>query len=82
MFLREKFIKTTNYERSLYYGRGIEFFTETPLMVCEAPVSMKSKLNFEESIRVCNGITLEQFSKNMEFCNNPFKSENPEVCYC
>ena len=44
----------------------LDFLTETPLMVCEEPVSMKTNQNFEEAIRACNGITLEQFSKNLD----------------
>ena len=44
----------------------LEYFTNIPNIVNEATVPYKSKMNFEEAVKACNGITLEQFSRNID----------------
>ncbi len=46
----------------------LEYLTEIPTMVGEsAPVyKRKSEMSFEEAVKACNGITLEQFSRNID----------------
>ena len=44
----------------------LEYFTEIPDMVCEKSVPYQSNMSFEEAVKACNGITLEQFSKNID----------------
>ena len=45
----------------------LEYFTNIPDMVCEEPVApYKSGMSFEEAVKACNGITLEEFSKMWE----------------
>jgi len=44
----------------------LDYFTNIPDMVCEATVPYQSKMSFEEAVKACNGITLEQFSKNID----------------
>ena len=41
----------------------LDYFTDIPDMVCEEAVHYRSKTGFEEAVKACNGITLEQFSK-------------------
>jgi hypothetical protein len=40
----------------------LEYFTNIPNVVCEKASSYKSKKSFEEAVKACKGITLEQFS--------------------
>jgi hypothetical protein len=40
----------------------LDYFTNIPDVVCEEAVPYKSKMSFEEAVKACNGITLEQFS--------------------
>ena len=46
----------------------LEYLTNIPNIACEPAVSCKTKsqMSFEEEINACNGITLEQFSKNID----------------
>ena len=45
----------------------LEYFTNIPDMICEEPVvPYKSGMSFEEAVKACNGITLEEFSKMWE----------------
>jgi len=46
--------------------RELEYLTNVPNEVCEKTVSYKSQMNFEKAVKECNGITLEQFSKNID----------------
>jgi len=41
----------------------LDYFTNIPDTLCEEAVPYHSKMGFEEAVRACNGITLEQFSK-------------------
>ena len=41
----------------------LDYFTNIPDVVCEETVPYKSKMSFEDAVKACNGITLEQFSK-------------------
>ena len=41
----------------------LEYLTNVSDVVCEETVSYKSKMSFEEAVKACNGITLEEFSK-------------------
>jgi hypothetical protein len=40
----------------------LEYFTNTPNVVCEDALSYKLSMDFEKAVKACNGITLEQFS--------------------
>jgi hypothetical protein len=40
----------------------LEYLTNIPDLVCEETVQYQSKMSFEEAVKACNGITLEQFS--------------------
>ena len=44
----------------------LEYLTNVPDEVCEEAVPYKSQMSFEEAVKACNGITLEQFSKNID----------------
>jgi hypothetical protein len=44
----------------------LDYFTNIPDAVYETTTSYKSKKSFEEAIKACNGITLEQFSSNID----------------
>jgi len=47
----------------------LEYLTDIPAVVCEETVSYKSRksqMSFEEAVKACNGITLEEFSKMWE----------------
>ena len=44
----------------------LEYFTNIPQVVSEEPVYMKPEMSFEEAVKACNGITLEEFSKMWE----------------
>ena len=44
----------------------LEYFTDIPNVVCEKAVPYKSQMSFEEAVKACNGITLEQFSRNID----------------
>jgi len=46
----------------------LEYLTNVPAVACEPAVSYKTKsqLSFEEEVKACNGITLEQFSRNID----------------
>jgi len=47
----------------------LEYLTDIPTVVSEETVpykSRKSQMSFEEAVRACNGITLEQFSRNID----------------
>jgi len=44
----------------------LEYFTDIPNVVCEKAVPYKSQMSFEEAVKACNGITLEQFSAMWE----------------
>jgi len=55
-------------EELLITEEELAYLTEIPTMVCEdaAPYMCKSQMSFEEAVKACNGITLEQFSRNMD----------------
>jgi hypothetical protein len=40
----------------------LEYLTDVPGNVCEEQISLKPQMSFEEAVKACNGITLEQFS--------------------
>jgi len=40
----------------------LDYFTNIPLTVCDDTASYSSKMSFEEAVKACKGITLEQFS--------------------
>jgi len=44
----------------------LDFFTNISDMVCEETIPYQSKTSFEEAVKACNGITLEEFSKNID----------------
>ena len=44
----------------------LDYFTNIPDRVCEEAVPYQSKMSFEEAVKACNGITLEQFSAMWE----------------
>lgn len=44
----------------------LDYLTNVPSTVCEKPVFYKSQMNFEEAVKACNGITLEEFSKLLD----------------
>ena len=44
----------------------LEYFTDIPNVVCEKTVPYQSQMSFEEAVKACNGITLEQFSRNID----------------
>ena len=46
----------------------LEYFTDIPTVLCEeaVPYKSKSQKSFEEEVKACNGITLEEFSKLLE----------------
>ncbi len=48
--------------------KELEYLTEIPTMVGEplVPYKRKSQMNFEEAVKACNGITLDEFSKIWE----------------
>jgi len=44
----------------------LEYFTNVPSMVCEEAIPYgRPKMSFEEVVKACNGITLEEFSRNI-----------------
>ena len=43
----------------------LEYFTNVPTVLSEEAVSFKPKMSFEEAVKACNGITLEEFSRNI-----------------
>lgn len=46
--------------------KELEYLTNVPDTVCERTSSLKSQLSFEEAVKACNGITLEEFSKRLD----------------
>ena len=44
----------------------LEYFTGISNAVCEEPASYGSQMSFEKAVKACNGITLEQFSQNID----------------
>ncbi|MCL1934133.1 MAG: hypothetical protein FWF53_10040 [Candidatus Azobacteroides sp.] len=44
----------------------LEYLTNVPDVVCEKEVPYKSRMSFEEAVKACNGITLEEFSKMLD----------------
>ena len=40
----------------------LEYFTNVPTVVSEEAIPYKPKMSFEEAVKACNGITLEEFS--------------------
>jgi hypothetical protein len=53
-------------EEILITEEELDYFTNIPYTVCEEEVPYQSKFGFEEAVKACNGITLEQFSKNID----------------
>ena len=43
----------------------LEYFTDIPMVVSEEAFPLKRKMSFEEAVKACNGITLEEFSRNI-----------------
>jgi hypothetical protein len=52
-------------EEILVTEEDLDYLTSTPNVVCEPAVVYKSKseMTFEEAVKACNGITLEEFEK-------------------
>ncbi len=46
--------------------QALEYFTNLPGMVCEESPSLKPQMSFEEAVKACNGITLEEFSDRID----------------
>jgi len=44
----------------------LEYLTNVPSVVCEDATPYGLQRSFEEEVKACNGITLEQFSKNID----------------
>jgi hypothetical protein len=44
----------------------LDYFTDIPNVVCENTALYKSQMSFEEAVKACNGISLEQFSRNID----------------
>jgi len=44
----------------------LEYFTHIPMIACEKKAYYNSKIHFEEAVKACNGITLEEFSRNID----------------
>ncbi len=44
----------------------LEYFTNVPNVVCEESPSLKPQMSFEEAVKACNGITLEEFSNRID----------------
>ena len=44
----------------------LEYLTDIPMVVSEEAFPLKPKKNFEEAVKACNGITLEEFSKLLD----------------
>ena len=54
-------------EELLITEEELEYFTNIPInMVCEDPAPYKSQKGFEKAVKACNGITLDQFSRNID----------------
>jgi len=53
-------------EEILITEQELDYFTNIPDRVCEEPTPYQSKMSFEEAVKACNGITLEQFSAMWE----------------
>ena len=41
----------------------LEYYSNPTSVVNEATVPYKSKMSFEEAVKACNGITLEEFGR-------------------
>jgi len=52
-------------EELLITEQELEYFTDVPTLLQEEAVSMKPTMSFEEAVKACNGITLEEFSRNI-----------------
>ena len=52
-------------EEILITEQELEYFTDVSSMLCEEEISLKPEMSFEEAVKACNGITLEEFSKNI-----------------
>ena len=50
-------------EELLVTEQELEYFTDVPTQLREETVSLKPTMSFEEAVKACNGITLEEFSK-------------------
>jgi len=46
----------------------LEYLTDVPDIACEdaGTYGYKRQMSFEEAVKACNGITLEQFSRNID----------------
>lgn len=44
----------------------LEYLTDLPDLVCEETVPYKSPMSFEEAVKACNGISLEEFSNLLD----------------
>jgi len=63
-------------EELLITEQELEYFTDVPSTLREEAVSMKPTMSFEEAVKACNGITLEEFSRRWKesirkFISNP-----------
>jgi len=43
----------------------LDYFTNVPQTVAEEASCIKPKMSFEEAVKACNGITLEEFSEKL-----------------
>ena len=53
----------------------LDYFTDVPDRVCEDTVYYKSKMTFEEAVRACNGVTLDEFSRLLDESINRLMQE-------
>ena len=44
----------------------LEYLVNIPVNVSDALIPYGLQMSFEEAVKACNGITLEQFSKNLD----------------
>ena len=55
-------------EEILITEEELDYLTDIPQTVAESPASYgeEPEMSFEEAVKACNGITLEEFSKMWE----------------
>jgi hypothetical protein len=44
----------------------LEYLTHIPMVACEEEVSYGKQMSFEEAVKACDGITLEEFSLRID----------------
>jgi hypothetical protein len=55
-------------EEILITEDDLDYLTDIPSVICEPEIVYKSKseMTFEEAVKACNGITLEEFSRRID----------------